>query len=130
MFSAIVPLILGLAALAARLAGSMSPQSIEVEWHFVAEPVDFNVECVVDPKNGEMPEGLGPNRYKITVPPSHRVTIKSAKIFDGRWCQDFVVTPSSPERRRAYSAPGSYAQAGEGPGEKGARYIILLRLLK
>ena len=94
------------------------------------EPADFAVECIVDTKNGVMPTQIGSNVYRIDVPDSHFVRLKSAQAFNGKWRKDFAVTPNHPQRRRLVTRSGSHAQGSKGPGEEGVRYVLLFTLFK
>jgi hypothetical protein len=130
IFSAVVPALIGFAALAARLARNRPPSSIEIDWHFATEPADFYVECIVDTKSDEVPKQIGTNAYRIDVPDSHIVKLKSAKAFNGKWRKDFAITPNHPQRRQIMSSAGSHAQGGKGPSEEGARHVLNFKLLK
>jgi hypothetical protein len=128
--SAIAPALIGVAAVAARLAHKRSPSSIEIDWHFATDPSDFHVECIVDTKSEVLPKRIGTSAYRIDVPDSHIVKLKSAKAFNGKWRKDYIVTPNHPQRRRVFSGTGSHAQGGKGPGDEGARYVLRFALLK
>jgi hypothetical protein len=123
--TAMAPVLIGLPALTVRYAGCLRTPSIEIEFHFAREPTDFNVECIVDTKNGVMPVQIGPHTYRIDVPDSQVVRLQSGKIFH-RWHQRFVVTPEHPQRRVMLGGSG-YSQAGDGPGEEGARHVLSMK---
>jgi hypothetical protein len=130
--TSVVALLLAFGDLAGRFAGSLSAPVIHLEWHFITEPcdlTDLTVECVVDSKKGSLPERLGESGYKIVVPDSHLVTLKSLKQFGNVWIEDYIVTPNSPRRRRAYAVlKGSTRPVG--PSEDDAREIRMFVLLE